>query len=344
MDITTRYMGLTLKNPLVASAGPSSQNLDTIRRLEDNGAAAVVMFSLFEEQIHHNTAALEFLFNLGRNSFAGVASYFPEIQDYDVGPGQYLDLLRKASEAVDIPIIASLNGVSEHGWVAFAKEMEDAGASGIELNVYYIPTEPFRSGSEVEQQYLNVLSAVKSRVSIPVAIKLGPYFSSFADMATQLDEAGADALVLFNRFYQPDFDIETRTLVPSLTLSRPDEVRLPLAWIALLYGRVSASLAATTGVHGPVETIKYLMAGADVVMSTSAVLAEGPSFFARVLREMTEWMEKKGYSSINQMRGSMSQASAIDAAAFVRGNYIKTLESYTKTTASTARLARLKLR
>ena len=250
MDMTTRYMGLALKNPLVASAGPSSQTLDSIRRLEDNGAAAVVMFSLFEEQIRHDTAAFDLFFNLGRDNFAEAASYFPEIHDYDVGPGQYLDLLRKASEAVDIPIIASLNGVSEHGWVAFAKDMEDAGASGIELNVYYIPTEPFRSGSEVEQQYVNVLSALKSRVSIPIAIKLGPYFSSFADMATQLDEAGADALVLFNRFYHPDFDIETQTLVPSLTLSRPDEIRLPLAWIALLHGRVSASLAATTGADG----------------------------------------------------------------------------------------------
>jgi dihydroorotate dehydrogenase (fumarate) len=342
MDMTTRYMGLTLKNPLVASASPLSENLDTIRRLEDNGAAAVVMFSLFEEQIRHDSAALEFFFNIGRDSFAEAGAYFPEVQDYDVGPGQYLDLLRKASEAVDIPIIASLNGISEHGWVTFAKEMEDAGASAIELNVYYIPTEPFRSGSEVEQQYVNVLSAVKARVAVPVAVKLGPYFSSFADMASQLDEAGADALVLFNRFYQPDFDIETRTVVPSLTLSRPDETRLPLLWIALLYGRISASLAATTGVHGPVEAIKYLMAGADVVMSTSAVLHEGPSFFARVLAEMTDWMEKKGYTSVDQMRGSMSLASVMDSTAFVRGNYIKTLESYTKTTDITARLARLK--
>jgi dihydroorotate dehydrogenase (fumarate) len=344
MDMTTRYMGLTLNSPLVASAGPSSQTVDSIRRLEDNGAAGVVMFSLFEEQIRDNTAAFEFFFNVGRDRFAEAASYFPEMQDYEVGPGQYLDLLRKASEAVDIPIIASLNGVSEHGWVGFAKELEDAGASGIELNVYYVPTEPFRSGSEVEQQYLNVLSAVKSRVSIPIAIKLGPYFSSFADMATQLDEAGADALVLFNRFYHPDFDIETRTLVPSLTLSRPDEMRLPLTWIAVLYGRVSASLAATSGVHGPAEAIKYLMAGADVVMSTSAVLAEGPSFFARVLGEMREWMDRKGYTSVNQLQGSMSQASVIAPAAFARGNYIKTLESYTKTTDPTARVARLKLR
>jgi len=342
MDMTTRYMGLTLKNPLVASAGPLSEHLDNIRRLEDNGAAAVVMFSLFEEQIRHDTAALDFFFNLGRDRFAEAASYLPEIQDYDVGPGQYLDLLRKASEAVDIPIIASLNGISEHGWVTFAKEMQDAGASGIELNVYYIPTEPFRSGSEVEQQYVNVLSAVKARVTVPVAIKLGPYFSSFADMASQLDEAGADAFVLFNRFYQPDFDIETGTVMRSLTLSRPDEIRLPLLWIALLYGRVSASLAATTGVHGPIEVIKYLMAGANVVMSTSAVLQEGPSFFARVLAEMTDWMEKKGYTSVDQMRGSMSQASVIDPTAFVRGNYIKTLENYTKTTDITARLARLK--
>jgi dihydroorotate dehydrogenase (fumarate) len=344
MDMTTRYMGLMLKNPLVASAGPLSENLDNIRRLEDNGAAAVVMFSLFEEQIRHDAAALEFFFNVGRESFAEAASYFPEIQDYDVGPGQYLDLLRKASEAVDIPIIASLNGVSDHGWVTFAKEMEDAGASGIELNVYYIPTEAFRSGAEVEQQYVNVLSAVKSRVAVPVAIKLGPYFSSFSDIATQLDEAGADALVLFNRFYQPDFDIETRTIVPSLSLSRPDEIRLPLLWIALLHGRLSASLAATTGVHGPVEAIKYLMAGADVVMSTSAVLQEGPGFFARILGEMTDWMQKQGYASVDQMRGSMSQASVMDSTAFVRGNYIKTLESYTKTTNTTARWSRLKLR
>lgn len=344
MDMTTSYMGLTLKNPLVASASPLSESLDTIRRLEDNGAAAVVMFSLFEEQIRHESAALEHFFNVGRNSFAEAESYFPAIQDYDVGPGQYLTLIRKASEAVDIPIIASLNGVTEHGWVTFAGEMQDAGASGIELNVYYIPTETFRSGAEVEQQYLNVLAAVKNAVSIPVAMKLGPYFSSFADMASQLDEAGADALVLFNRFYQPDFDIETRTVVPSLTLSRPDEIRLPLLWIALLYGRVSASLAATTGVQGPVEAVKYLMAGADVVMSTSAVLQQGPPFFARLLADMTDWMEKKGYSSVDEMRGSMSQQSVMDSSAFVRANYIKILESYTKTTIDPEKLARLKMR
>ena len=335
MNLTTRYMGLTLKNPLVASASPLSESLDAIRRLEDNGAAAVVLFSLFEEQIRHDSAALEHFMTLGSESFGEALSYFPEIQDYDVGPGQYLDLIRRASESVDIPVIASLNGISEEGWVRFAKEMEHAGASGIELNVYHIPTEAFRTGAEVEQQYVDVLSAVKATVTIPVAIKVGPYFSSFADMATQLDEAGADALVLFNRFYQPDFDIEHRTVVPSLVLSRPDEIRLPLLWIALLCGRVSASLAASTGVHSAVEAIKYLMAGADVVMSTAAVLQQGPPFFARLLAEMTAWMERHGYTSVSQMRGSMSQQSVRDPTAFVRGNYIKVLESYKKTPVNT---------
>jgi dihydroorotate dehydrogenase (fumarate) len=328
MDMTTDYMGLRLRSPLVASASPISESLDGIRRLEDNGAAAVVMFSLFEEQIRHESAALEHFFNVGRNSFGEAASFFPEVQDYDVGPAEYLNLIRQATEAVDIPIVASLNGVTEQGWVTFAREMQDAGASAIELNVYYIPTETFKSGAEVEQQYVDVLSAVKAAVSIPVAIKVGPYFSSFADMACQLEEAGADALVLFNRFYQPDFDIEARSVVSSLTLSRPDEIRLPLLWISLLYGRVSMSLAATTGVHGHVEAIKYLMAGADVVMSTAAVLQQGPPFFARVLGEMETWMERKGYTSVRQMRGSMSQQSVMDSSAFVRGNYIKVLESY----------------
>ena len=331
MDMTTRYMGLTLKNPLVASASPLSENVDTIRQLEDNGAAAVVLFSLFEEQITHDSAALEHFMQLGSESFGEALSYFPAIEDYDVGPRQYLELIRRATEAVNIPIIASLNGVTERGWVTFAKEMEDAGASAIELNVYYIPTETFRSGAEVEQQYVDVLSAVKANVTIPVAIKVGPYFSSFADMACQLEEAGADALVLFNRFYQPDFDIELRTVAPAITLSTPNEIRLPLMWIALLYGRMSLSLAATTGVHSYVEAIKYLMAGADVVMSTSAVLQQGPTFFARLLKGMTTWMERKGYVSVSQMRGSMSQQSVKDSSAFVRGNYIKVLESYTNT-------------
>ena len=330
MDLTTRYMGLTLKNPLVASASPLSERVDVIRQLEDSGASAVVLFSLFEEQIRHDSAALDYFVTRDTESFGEALSYFPAIDDYDVGPRQYLELIRKATEAVDIPVIASLNGVTERGWVDFAKEMADAGARGIELNVYYIPTESHQTGAEVEQQYVDVLSAVKRAVSVPVAIKVGPYFSSFANMAHRFDQAGADALVLFNRFYQPDFDIETRTVVPSIALSTPAEVRLPLLWLSLLHRRVRASLAATTGVHGAVEAIKYLMAGADVVMSTSAVLQQGPAFFTRTLTEMTAWLEQKGYSSVSQLRGCMSQQSVPDSAAFVRGNYIKVLESYAR--------------
>ena len=328
MDLATSYMGLPLKNPFVASASPLSEHLDTIRWLEDHGASAIVMFSLFEEQIRHERDALEHFLELGSESFGEALTYFPDVADYDVGPAQYLELLRKASEAVDIPIIASLNGVTARGWVDFAKDMQQAGAKGIELNVYYIPTETYRTGPCVEQQYLDVLKAVRAAVSIPVAIKVGPYFSSFAHMAGQLDAAGADALVLFNRFYQPDFDIEERTVVPSLSLSSPAEIRLPLLWIALLYGRVKASLAATTGVHSHVEAIKYLMAGADVVMSTSALLQHGPPFLSRLVADVCGWMYRKGYTSVSQLRGSMSQQAIPDSSAFVRGNYIRVLESY----------------
>lgn len=331
MDLTTRYMGLTLKNPFVASASPLSESVDKIRRLEDNGAAAVVLFSLFEEQIRHENAAVEHFLEVGTESFGEALSYFPAMDDYDVGPAQYLELIRKASDAVEIPIIASLNGMTERGWVDFARNMQDAGAKGIELNVYYIPTEMYRTGQQVEQQYLDVLAAVKAAVTMPVAIKLSPYFSSIANMVGKLDRVGADALVLFNRFYQPDFDIENRTVVPSLNLSKPEEIRLALLWISLLHGRVRASLAATTGVHSAVEALKYLMAGADVVMSTSALLQQGPLFLTRLIADVTGWMEKKGYTSVDQLRGSMSQQSIPDSTAFVRGNYIKILENYRQT-------------
>ncbi len=331
MNLTTRYMGLTLKNPMVASASPLSQSVDTIRRLEDHGASAVVMFSLFEEQIRHDLAAFEHFMAVGTESFGEALSYLPAVDDFDVGPTQYLELVRKASTAVDIPIIASLNGTSDRGWIDFATLMQEAGAKGIELNIYYIPTEMHRTGAQVEEQYLDVVSRVKAAVTIPVAVKVGPYFSSFAHMAGRLERAGADALVLFNRFYQPEFDIENRTVVPSLALSKPDEIRLPLLWIALLHGRLKCSLAATTGVHTVVEAIKYLMAGADVVMSTSALLQQGPSFLSRLLDDLSDWMEKKGYESVEQLRGSMSQKSIPDSTAFVRGNYIRILESYKPT-------------
>ena len=328
MNLTTRYMGLTLKNPMVASASPLSQSVDTIRRLEDHGAAAVVMFSLFEEQIRHDLEALEHFMSVGTDSFGEALSYFPVVDRCDVGPTQYLELIRQASAAVDIPIIASLNGTSDRGWIDFAILMQEAGAKAIELNIYYIPTAMHRTGAQVEEQYLDVVSRVKSAVTIPVAVKVGPYFSSFAHMAGRLDRAGADALVLFNRFYQPDFDIENRTVVPSLALSKPDEIRLPLLWIALLHGHVRCSLAATTGVHTVVEAIKYLMAGADVVMSTSALLQQGPPWLSRLMEDLIDWMEKKGYESVDQLRGSMSQKSLPESMAFVRGNYIRILESY----------------
>jgi dihydroorotate dehydrogenase (fumarate) len=328
MNLNTRYMGLALKNPLVASASPLSHHVDTIRRLEDQGAAAVVMFSLFEEQIRHDLDAFEHFMTAGTDSFGEALSYFPVVNGFDVGPAQYLELIRQASAAVDIPIIASLNGTTDRGWTDFAALMQEAGAKAIELNIYYIPTEMHRTGAQVEEQYLDVVSRVKGAVTVPVAVKVGPYFSSFAHMAGRFDRRGADALVLFNRFYQPDFDIANRTVVPSLALSRPDEMRVPLLWLSLLHGRVKASLAATTGVHSAVEVIKYLMAGADVVMSTSALLQHGPVWLTRVLGDLTAWMEENGYQSVDQLRGSMSQRSLGGSTALVRANYIRTLESF----------------
>jgi dihydroorotate dehydrogenase (fumarate) len=328
MNLTTRYMGLTLNSPLVASASPLSQRLDTIRELEDRGAGAVVLFSLFEEQIRHDAGALDYFMTVGTESFGEALSYFPVVGGCEVAPTQYLELIRKASAAVDIPIIASLNGTTDRGWIDFATLMEEAGAKAIELNIYYIPTDMHRTGAQIEEQYLDVVARVKAAVSIPVAVKVGPFFSAFAHMAGRLDRAGANALVLFNRFYQPDFDIETRTVAPTLSLSTPEEIRLPLLWIALLHGHLHCSLAATTGVHSATEVIKYLMAGADVVMSTSALLRHGTSWLTAVRRDLIEWMERKGYDSVDQLRGSMSQKALPESMAFVRGNYIRILESY----------------
>jgi dihydroorotate dehydrogenase (fumarate) len=328
MDLRTSYMGMELQHPIVVSASPLAESVDNIKRMEDAGAAAVVMFSLFEEQLRHESAALEHLMEAGTESFAESLSYFPEIDDYHVGPDRYLNILRRASEAVDIPIIGSLNGVTSEGWVDCAKQMQQAGAKGIELNVYYIPADLNLSGREVEQRYLEVLKAVKTAVSIPVALKLSPFFSSIGQMAKQFDEAGADALVLFNRFYQPDFDLDKLEVVPNLNLSTPNEIRLPLLWIAILYGRVKASLAATRGVHSTTEVIKYLMAGADVVMTTSALLKNGIGFLTTLLNDLKAWIEQKGYVSVKQMKGSMSQQNVADPTAFERANYIKILESY----------------
>jgi dihydroorotate dehydrogenase (fumarate) len=328
MDLRTTYMGLPLRHPIVASASPLSEKLDNIKRMEDAGAAAVVMFSLFEEQIKRENAAIEHLITAGTNSFAESLSYFPDFEDYETGPEEYLKLLRQATEAVDIPVIGSLNGVTNEGWVDTARMMQEAGASGIELNIYYIPANLYMTGREVEQRYLEILKAVKGSVSIPVALKLSPFFSAMGNMARQFDEAGVDALVLFNRFYQPDFDLDKLDVKVNLELSTASEIRLPLLWIAVLYGRINASLAATRGVHSPIEAIKYLMAGADAVMTTSALLRHGIDFLTTLVDGLRTWMEEREYESVQQMKGSMSQINCLDPGAYERANYIKIIESY----------------
>lgn len=328
MKLDTTYMGLALKHPVVASAGPLSHTLDGIRQLEDGNAAAIVMFSLFEEQIRHENAMAEQRLNAGTESFGESLSYFPEITDHDVGPDSYLELVRNAVAACDVPIIASLNGITNEGWIDYARLLQDAGAHALELNVYYIPADLETMGADVEQRYVEVLSAVKSAVTIPVAIKLGPYFSAFGSMARILVDAGADGLVLFNRFYQPDFDLDAMTVAPTLELSQPNEIRLPLLWIAVLAGRIDASIAATTGVATSEQVIKYLLAGADVAMTTSSLLRSGPRHMADLLRGLAQWMNDKGYENLDQLRGAMSQRHVADPAAFERANYIKVLQSY----------------
>jgi dihydroorotate dehydrogenase (fumarate) len=328
MKLNTKYMGLALKNPIVASASPLSRNLDNIKSLEDAGAAAVVMFSLFEEQLIHENAAMEHLLNSGTESFPESLSYFPNAEDYEVGPDSYLNLIRQAREATDIPIIASLNGASNKGWIDFSKKMQQAGASAIELNTYSIPVDLNVTGTAIEKNYIDVIKEVKSSVSIPVAVKLSPFFSSMGHMGKQIDAAGADALVLFNRFYQPDVDLDNLEIHPSLELSQASEIRLPLLWIAVLYGNVKASLAASRGVESADEVIKYIMAGADVVMTTSALLKKGISQLSVILKDMQKWMESKDYESVEQMRGCMSRNKVANPGAFERANYIKVLESY----------------
>jgi len=328
MDLKTTYMGLELQHPVVASSSPLSGTLDGIKRLEDGGAAAIVMFSLFEEQIRHENEAFSHLMESGTLSFAESLSYFPAVEDYPVGPESYLNLLRRAAESVDIPVIASLNCVTSEGWIDYARQMEQAGAKGLELNIYGIEADLDVSGTEVEARYFDILTAVKSTVSIPVALKLSPFFSAIGYMAKCLDQTGADALVLFNRFYQPDMDITELEVTPALELSSPSEIRLPLLWIALLHGKVNASLGATRGVDSADEVIKYLLAGADVVMTTSALLRNGPAYTATLVDGLKRWMEARGFSSIGQVRGNMSHGKVANPGAFERANYIKVLESY----------------
>lgn len=328
LDLTTKYLSLDLKNPLVVSASPLSIEVDNLRRMEDAGASAVVLESLFEEQINLESQHLDSALSSGTESFAESLTYFPDMNNYNLGPDGYLEHIRRAKAAVKIPVIASLNGTTIGSWISFAKKMEQAGADALELNIYYLATDPGLTSADVDQEYCDLLAEVKRSVTIPVAVKLGPYFSSFVNVAKRLDRAGADGLVLFNRFYQVDFDLESLQAVPSLTLSNPYELLLRIHWVAIIYGQVKADLAVTGGVHTAQEVLKSMMAGAKVAMMTSALLKNGIGHLASVLRNLEDWMEEHEYGSIRQMQGSMSQRAVEDPSAFERANYIRVLSSY----------------
>jgi dihydroorotate dehydrogenase (fumarate) len=328
IDLTTKYLGLKLRNPIVASASPLAESLDNIRRLEDHGIGAIVLPSLFEEQLDIESEAVDSDLSRGAEEFAEAVTYFPDLMTYNLGPDGYLNLIHKAKASVRVPIIASLNGVSPRGWIRYAREMEQAGVDAIELNIYSLVADPGRTGTEVEQDYCDLVGVVTHSVQVPVAVKLSHFFTAAANMAKRLDASGADALVLFNRFYQPDLDIETLEVVPSLTLSHPTELLLRLHWVAIIFGHVQADLAITGGVHSATDIIKSVMAGARVAMMASALLKNGIDYLDSVREDLVRWMEEHEYSSIGQMCGSMSQRNVPDPTAFERANYMKVLSSY----------------
>jgi dihydroorotate dehydrogenase (fumarate) len=331
MDLTTTYLGLKLRTPLVPSASPLSEEIDNIKRMEDSGASAVVLSSIFEEQLLLDRYELHHHLTHGTESFAEALTYIPELpelEDIHLGAEDYLERIRKVKEAVAIPIIASLNGISIGGWTDYANLIQEAGADALELNIYYIPTDPTLTGAEVEQTYLDILTIVKSLVTIPVAVKLGPFFSNLANMARRLDEAGADSLVLFNRFYQPDIDLDNLVVRPNVILSTPHALRLPLRWIAILYGRVRADLAATSGIHTAQDVIKMLMAGANVTMLCSVLLRHGINHIRLIEQGLRQWMEEREYESVGQMRGSMSQLHCENPGEFERAQYVRALQSF----------------
>lgn len=329
MNLTTNYLGFELKNPLVVSPSPQSESVDNMKRMEDAGAAAIVLHSLFEEQISFLSNELNANLQQGEESFAEALTYFPDTGDYKMGPDRYLEHVRQAKEAVDIPIIGSLNGVSAGGWHDFAARIEEAGADALELNVYFLPTDPDMDGQEVENIYVDLVREVKASVSIPVAVKIGPYFSAMANMACKLDAAGADALVMFNRFYQPDLDLENLEVKTDLMLSSSVELRPRLRWVAILCDLIKADMAVTGGVHTAADALKCMMAGAKVAMMTSALLKNGIGHLTTVREDMIRWMEENEYESIQQMQGSLSQRRCAEPAAFERANYLKILTNYT---------------
>lgn len=328
VDLSTTYLGLQLKNPLVASASPLSKKIDSVRRLEDAGISAVVMYSLFEEQITHESLELDHFLNQGTYSNPEAQTHFPDMESYNIGPEKYLELIQKIKQAVSIPVIGSLNGISAGGWVDYAHKIQEAGADALELNMYDIPTDEMITAAELEKGYIELVKEVHAKIHIPLAVKLSPFFTSLPNLAKRLVDAGASSLVLFNRFIQPDLDIETLDVIPNLMLSTSDELRLPLRWVAILYGHVQADLALTGGVHTSKDALKAIMAGANVAMTASELIAHGPDCTGPILTGMQTWMEQYEYESIQQMRGSMSQKAVADPAAFERANYMKALKSY----------------
>ncbi len=328
MDLTTNYLGLQLRHPILPSAGPLTETADQIRRMEDAGAPGVVMHSLFEEQLTGESQALDHYLEYGSDSFVEATTFFPEASDYNIGPGEYLENIRSAREMVDIPVIGSLNGTSRGGWIEYARQIQDAGADALELNIYHIEAQADRSGQEVEQLYEDIVRAVASTVHIPVAVKVGPFFSAPIHMMRKLESAGAQAVVLFNRFYQPDFDLDNLEVVPRLVLSNSHELRLPLRWTAMMFGRIQADIAITSGVHNSQDVLKCMLAGARVAMMTSELLQHGLGRIKEVLEGVKSWLEEKEYDSLEQMQGSMSQQHVTDPDAFERANYTKTLQSW----------------
>lgn len=327
MDINTTYMGLKLQSPIVVSACTLSEEVSNIVQMEDAGAGAVVLFSLFEEQIKKEAEQYEAVIGKTSNVFAEARDFFPDLDEYHRGSEQYLEIIRKTKEQVDIPVIASLNGITNDGWINYAHQMEQAGADGLEINIFLIPGDVLLSSAAVEYRYLNIIDEVKNTVKIPVAVKLNPYFSAMGNMAKRMQEYRADALVLFNRFYQPDFDINKLTILHNLQYSESNEIRLPLLWIALLYGRVPLSLAATTGVQSSTEVIKYILAGADITMTASALYKNGIGYIKTMNKELDSWMQRREFISIDSFKGVMSQQNISDPTAYERANYIKILGS-----------------
>ncbi len=328
VDLTTTYLGLKLKNPLVASPSPLSEKVENVKRMQEAGIAAVVMYSLFEEQIIHESLELDHFLNRGTDTYPEALTYFPDLGKYSLAPQKYLEALQKTRLSVNIPVIGSLNGVSSGGWIEYARKIQDAGADALELNTYYLSNDIKITCAELEDNYLKLVSDVRASIDIPLAVKLAPFFTALPNFASRLVDAGANGLVLFNRFYQPDLDLENLEVVPNLVLSNSDELRLPLRWIAILYGKVKTDFALTSGVHTPEDAIKAIMAGANVAMTTSALLKRGVNAIPYILTGMEAWMVAHEYESVRQMCGSMSQGAVAEPAAFERANYMKVLSSF----------------